>query len=190
MLHHLIADGIITQWIATNQIAPARPQDDAYALFLSIGNQALQVYLWIQFAHQRFLATPSLVNNDILQMVLRSEVDIILIGVGVHARCKVNARYVQVVPPVPCHLAWSNPRHIGNAAGRRQALGHVAIQNVGIALCDDYRTPRESLTSIELRDIIGTFRGHQVQTGIAANLLFQGVGGKLCDQRITLTSYF
>ena len=77
VFHHSIRYSDVTQRIAANQVTPTRPQDDAHALLFAIGYQALQVDFRVQRFHQRLLSAPSLVDDDILEMILGGKVDII-----------------------------------------------------------------------------------------------------------------
>ena len=186
VLHHGLGDGAVAERVAADEVAPAGPEDDAHALLLAVGDQALQVDGGIELLHERLTAAPALVDDDILQVVVGGEVDIIQIGIGVHAALEVDTRDVGVVPPVPGHFARLDPRGVLDAALGGQPLRHVAVEDVGIALRDDHGAPGQAALAAQLSDEIGPFGRHEVQSAIAADLLLQGIRRKLGHQPLAL----
>ena len=77
MLHDGIRNGSATSRIVTYQIAPTAPQDDAHTFLLAMGYQSCEVDIGAESVHQRLLATPTLVDDDVFYMVTGSKVYII-----------------------------------------------------------------------------------------------------------------
>ena len=77
MFHDGIRNGSATSRIVAYQISPTAPQDDAHTLLLAVGYQLCEVDIWAEMIHQRLLATPTLVDDDVFYMVTGSKVYII-----------------------------------------------------------------------------------------------------------------
>ena len=170
-------------------VAPAAPQYHTHPFLPSVVHKLLQVYFWVQVFEQAFLAAPSFVDDDIFQMVACGEVDVVAVGGGVHAGHEVHPRQVGVVPPVPGHLARLYPRGVLEAAGRRQPLCHVAVQQVGVVGAHQHGAPGQFVGRLALmaRYVVGAARGHQVQPPISAYLFLQGVGCEIGLQAVSLS---
>ena len=170
--------------VVAHHVAPAAPQDDAHAAFTSVGHQLGYVDFGVEILDKRLAAAPALVNDDVLQTVLLCEVDVVFIGRGVHARLEADARQVGVVPPVPRHLAGTNPGGVGQAAFGCKALRHVAVQDVGIAFGHHDGTPGERTRSVDFCDEIGSFRRCVVQPAKAQHGLFERIGSEIGSQTV------
>ena len=86
---------------------------------------------------------PALVENDIFDAVARGEVDVVEIGLRVDTGLKVNAIELQVVPPVPSHLARPDPRRVGNARGLGQQCHQVDVGQVDVGRGHGHYAPRK-----------------------------------------------
>ena len=75
--HHRLGLVVAVGRAVADEVSPARPQDDAHALLLTVGYQAVQVDGVAQVFHERLLAAPALVDDDVLQVVPCGEVYII-----------------------------------------------------------------------------------------------------------------
>ena len=115
-------------------------------------------------------------------MVLRGKVNVVFIGRRVHARLEIHTRQVQVVPPVPSHLAGLDPRRVTDAARRSQPLRHVAVQDVRIAGGNHHGTPRQRPRTTELRNVRLALRRYEVQTVVASDNGRLRIRCKLCRE--------
>ena len=95
-----------------------RPQHNIHALLLAVGNQFGKVDVGNRI-HDVALTgiVPSLIEYDVFKMVLGGKVDVILIGGNIDACFEVDTPQIPVVPPIPSHFAWLNPRRIAYLVG-------------------------------------------------------------------------
>lgn len=131
------------------------PEQDADAALAAVGHQLLEIHLGHDL-HQvgRAVHGPAVVDEDVLQPVLCGEVDVVLVGSGVDACLEIDAVEVQGVPPVPGHLAGSDPRRIVDLRRRGQPVGHVRCEQVGILAGVDHHAPREGACALGAGDVV------------------------------------
>ena len=124
------------------QRLPHDPQDQPDVALLRVRRQRGHVDLG-RDRHQVAQLVPALVQDDVRDAVLRGEVDVVLVGLGVDARPERHAVDVVRVPPVPGHLARPDPRGVGELALRGQAKHDVGVEQRLVALGDHQHAPRE-----------------------------------------------
>ena len=90
---------------------PYNPQDDANILLSGIGGEFFHIDFWNYVQHVPQLV-PAFIQDDVLQSIFRSEVDVIFVGLRVDAGFEIHAVDVVGIPPVPSHLAGPNPRSV------------------------------------------------------------------------------
>ena len=122
------------------QLLPLHPQPYAYAFVLGViedggqvhgGNRLQQVRAGLAGECGAFM--PAGIDQDVFQPQCRGEVDVGLVGVGVHAG--IGDGHLVVVPPVPCGFAGLDPAGVldlrgltqgGDQGGFHQLTGTVA----------------------------------------------------------------
>ena len=93
---------------------PASPEDDAHTAPGGIRNQFGEVNLrHLQHEVVGIFHCPSLVENHILDAVLRSEVDVVAVGFVIDAGLEIHTLQVPRVPPFPGDLTGPYPRPVG-----------------------------------------------------------------------------
>ncbi len=131
---------------------PHDPHDQAHVLLLRVGGQRLHVEAGGD-REQVAERVPAFVQDDVLQAVLGGEVDVVLVGVGVDAGLERHAREVEVVPPVPRHLARRDPGRVRHGRLAGQAEDDVGREQVRIALGEDQDAPGEVAGPARLRQV-------------------------------------
>ena len=93
---------------------PTRPENDANTAFGGIRNQLREVNLR-HFQHEvvGIFHCPALVENHILDAVLRSEVDVVAVSFVIDAGLEIHTLQVPRVPPFPGDLTGPYPRPVG-----------------------------------------------------------------------------
>ena len=86
------------------------PENDADSLLFAVCNEFGQ----IEFGNDREHVVdtwlePTFVENDVVETVLRSKVNVVLIGWHIDASLEIHTAHAPVVPPVPSHFSWLNP---------------------------------------------------------------------------------
>ena len=130
-----------------------RPKDNVDALLLSVGDELLEVQFGDDGEHVAALGVvPALVEDNIFDAVLGSEVDVILIGRHVDAGLEGYALEVPGVPPVPRHFAGLDPRRVADAVGRGEGIDKVVQGHLGVVVGDGKHTPGEIPCAIDAAD--------------------------------------
>ena len=149
-------------------IAPRRPQDDVNPLLLAVSQEGWQVDVGVQFVAQGLLAAPAFVDDDVFQTVGSGKVDVVAIGVGVHASTEGNASQHGSVPPVPGYLARTYPAGVCYLAWGTEALRQSGCQQLLVLGGDHDDAPRQGSAHIP-GNIWSPFSRYEVQTVVAAN---------------------
>ena len=155
-------------------VPPGCPEDDAYPFLVAVGDEFGQIDVGVEVFGQRFGCAPSVVDDDVFQFMLGGEIYVSLVRRGVHACLEVDSAQVAGVPPVPCHLAGLDPRRVVDAAGRRQALCHVVVGQLGVLGCYQHGTPGQGARPVDAGDVVRTLRGDEVKAVVSADEGFRG----------------
>ena len=133
------------------------PQHQLYIFRFAVADQFGQIHLRNDGQHiARLGVVPALIQHDKGNMVLGSEIDIVLIGGCVDACFEINSGNAPVVPPVPCDLACLDPTVVTNPVGSRQRIDQRIDRHLGIICCDSHDTPGEGALTGCLGDEVGT----------------------------------
>src|SRR5215467_7304000 len=93
------------------QRLPHAPENDPDILLLAISDQFLDIHSR-HYLEQVAQLVPSLVQYYVLNPVFRSEIDIVLVGLGIDACLEIDAVDIVGIPPVPCDLPRFDPGDI------------------------------------------------------------------------------
>ena len=86
------------------------PEHDSHIPLSGIVAELLDVYFRNHIEKVCLaLHCPALVEDHVLDSILRGEIYIIFICIVVHTGLEVDTCYMPVVPPFPCHLARLHP---------------------------------------------------------------------------------
>ena len=137
-----------------------RPKHDANAAVFAILDEFGEIEVGNHRQHVAALrVVPTLVEHDIFDAVLRGEVDVIFICVGVDAGLEVNLTETPVVPPVPSHLSGLDPARVGHARRGCEGIYEVGGRHLRVVVGQgDYAPGEVALASFG--DIV--FRGGHV----------------------------
>ena len=132
-----------------------RPKHDAHTFCLAVVDESPQVDV-SDGVHNVCLirVIPSLIEHDVWNMVLGRKVNIILVRAGVDASLEIDSLQVPVVPPVPSHLAWTNPRGVTYLIRGGQRIHKVVHRHLRIILRDGHHSPWICPCSCALGDIV------------------------------------
>ncbi len=110
------------------------------------------------------------------QTVLRREVDVRLVGLGVDARFEGHAAQVERVPPVPGDLARPDPRGIRDLRRARQQVDERVADEVAVVLGDPQHAPGKGPGATGDGDVVG--RARDAKIAIVGQLLLPAGRGE------------
>ena len=123
------------------------------------------------------ILSPTLIKDNIFDSVLRSEVDVVLVGGIVDSGLEIHTPDVPVVPPVPGNLARLHPAPV-RVCGRSGKLpDHVEISKLpGFRHYSD-DPPREFLPGRRPGNVVFTALDHALEHMVAAHYGFFRISG-------------
>ena len=128
-------------------LSPRHPEDDADALLVSVVDEVGNINVLVELPDVERLA-PTLVEDHVLDAVLRGEVDEALVSLRV-----APSAVVKVVPPVPRDLAGLHPGEVGALRGRRrESVEDVSLAKLGRRVGERKGAPGERTRRIGLGD--------------------------------------
>ncbi len=154
------------------QRAPGRPEDDPDVLRRAVLHERRDVDPR-RLRHEIAELVPALVEDDVGDAVLRREVDVVAVRLVVHAGAEGHAAQVEVVVPVPGHLARPDPRHVGESRRCREEIHHLVEQQLPVVVGDHHDAPRQRAATTRARQPVGAARHGNVAV-VARPLLERG----------------
>ena len=137
--------------LLANDLRPGHPEDDADAALLRVLDEVRHIDPRMILPDVQLLA-PALVEDDILDAVLRREVDEAL--VALRRAALFLAEIVEGVPPVPRDLAGLDPLAIARLVRRRKSPDEIALDELGRVRSDLEAAPRERARALRLHEEI------------------------------------
>ena len=150
----------------------AGPEDQAHVLFLGVCAELLEVDLGHDLHQVGLLVDrPSFVQDDILDALLGSEIDVVFVGFVVDPSLEINPVDVPVVPPVPGDLAGLDPAPIAGLGRRGEFVHHIAAGQFLVLTGDLDHAPREGAAGhTVLGDEVLAAEDHALEHVVAALL--------------------
>src|SRR6267378_2053882 len=133
---------------------PHYPQNNADILLLAVGHQLFDVN-FRRYLEQIAEFVPAFVEDDVLNAVFGSEVDVVLVGLRVDAGLEIDAIDIIGVVPVPGDLAWLDPRCVLELRRLSQQIDHLIRDQISVSFGDADDSPWDSARPLCHRDVVG-----------------------------------
>ncbi len=140
---------------------------------LRVGSQLFHVDLRHDLQHIAELV-PAFVEDDVLEAVLRGEIDVVLVGLRVDAGFEIHAVDIVGVPPVPGDFARFDPRRVRHLRRLFEQLDQRVRDQIPVVLRDAEHAPRKGARSARDGDVVGAF--NHLEVAIAGQIFFQRIG--------------